>query len=129
MHGINAPASELNSDIKKIDWFCFIYYLAVPRSTLGHHRGDSFTHLVLITACFSVFEPHITRSPARTSQKGSLVLIVPSKLKKIFPIKNLKRHYILLWSSREMKLFGGHLGFTLDFKLTFKEHHNHVLKK
>ena len=30
----------------------FICYLAVPRPTLGHFRGDSLTHRMLITGLF-----------------------------------------------------------------------------
>ena len=39
----------------------FNYYLAAPRPTLGHYRGDSFTHPMLITA-FYIFGPKVTGS-------------------------------------------------------------------
>ena len=46
---------------------CFLFYffnsyLAVPQSTLGHYRGDSFTHPVLI-ATFPQFRPKGHRKP------------------------------------------------------------------
>ena len=34
-------------------------YLTVPRPTLGHYRGDSLTHPMLITA-FCIFDPRVT---------------------------------------------------------------------
>ena len=42
----------------------FIYYLAALRSALGHHRGDSFTNPMLITALRvdSNFDPKVIRS-------------------------------------------------------------------
>ena len=41
--------------------FFFNCYLAVPRPTLGHYRGDSLTHPMLITA-FYMFDPKVTES-------------------------------------------------------------------
>ena len=53
-------ASELESDLRDtVDWgrrwpffffFFFNCYLAAPRPTSGHYRGDSLTHPMLITA-------------------------------------------------------------------------------
>ena len=34
-------------------YFFFNCYLAAPRPTLGHYRGDSFTHRMLTTAVFT----------------------------------------------------------------------------
>ena len=39
----------------------FNYYLAAPRPTLGHYRGGSFTHPMLITA-FLHNQPKVTGS-------------------------------------------------------------------
>ena len=36
-------------------------YLAAPRPTLGHYRGESLTHPMLITA-FYIFDPKVTGS-------------------------------------------------------------------
>ena len=41
--------------------FFFHYYLANPGPTLGHYRGDSLTHPMLITA-FYIFDPKVTGS-------------------------------------------------------------------
>ena len=41
--------------------FFFNYYLAAPRPTSGHYRGDSLTHPMLITA-FYIFDPKVTGS-------------------------------------------------------------------
>ena len=41
--------------------FFFNCYLAAPRPTLGHYRGDSLTHPMLITA-FYIFDPKVTGS-------------------------------------------------------------------
>ena len=40
----------------------FIYYQAVPRPTLNHYRGNSFTHSMLITARLSIVDPKVTGS-------------------------------------------------------------------
>ena len=56
-------------------WFILQYllffncYLAAPRPTLSHYRGDSLTHPMLITA-FYIFEPKVTGSLA--TRFGSL---------------------------------------------------------
>ena len=42
-------------------FFFFNCYLAAPRPTLGHYRGDSLTHPMLITA-FYIFDPRVTGS-------------------------------------------------------------------
>ena len=42
-------------------YLCFNCYLAAPRPTLGHYRGDSLTHPMLITA-FYIFDPRVTGS-------------------------------------------------------------------
>ena len=42
--------------------FFFNCYLAVPRPTLGHSRGDSLTNPMLITA-FSTIQPEGHREP------------------------------------------------------------------
>ena len=39
----------------------FNYYLAAPRPTSGHYRGDSLTDPMLITA-FYIFDPKVTGS-------------------------------------------------------------------
>ena len=49
--------------------FFFNCYLAAPRPTLGHYRGDSLTHPMLITA-FLHFRPEGHREPR--SKVGSL---------------------------------------------------------
>ena len=41
----------------------FNCYLAAPRPTLGHYRGDSLTHPMLITAFFLHFRPEGHREP------------------------------------------------------------------
>ena len=53
----------LSKQIKKEHYIIYIFncYLAAPRPTLGHYRGDSLTHLMLITA-FYIFDPKVTRS-------------------------------------------------------------------
>ena len=40
-----------------LPYFFFNCYLAAPRPTLGHYRGDSLTHPMLITAFFYIFDP------------------------------------------------------------------------
>ena len=54
---------DLNSysENAKIAIFFFNCYLAAPRPTLGHYRGDSLTHPMLITA-FYIFDPRVTGS-------------------------------------------------------------------
>ena len=42
-------------------FFFFNCYLAAPWPTLGHYRGDSLTHPMLITA-FYIFNPKVTGS-------------------------------------------------------------------
>ena len=44
-------------------WFHFFFncYLAAPRPNLGHYRGDSLTHPMLITAFYN-FDPKVTGS-------------------------------------------------------------------
>ena len=39
----------------------FNWYLAAPRPTLGHYRGDSLTHPMLIIASY-IFDPKVTGS-------------------------------------------------------------------
>ena len=39
----------------------FNRYLAAPQPTLGHYRGDSLTHLMLVTV-FYIFDPKVTRN-------------------------------------------------------------------
>ena len=43
-------------------FFFFNCYLTAPRPTLGHYRGDSLTHPMLITAFFYIFDPKVTGS-------------------------------------------------------------------
>ena len=43
-------------------FFFFNYYLAAPRPTSGHYRGDSLTHPMLITAFVHV-RPEGHREP------------------------------------------------------------------
>ena len=50
-------------------FFFFNYYLAAPRPTSGHYRGDSLTHPMLITAFVHV-QPEGHREPR--SEVGSL---------------------------------------------------------
>ena len=50
-------------------FFFFNYYLAAPRPTSGHYRGDSLTHPMLITAFVHV-RPEGHREPR--SEVGSL---------------------------------------------------------
>ena len=50
-------------------FFFFNYYLAAPRPTSGHYRGDSLTHPMLITAFVHV-RPGGHREPH--SEVGSL---------------------------------------------------------
>ena len=52
-----------------IFFFFFNCYLAAPRPTLGHYRGDSLTHPILITA-FLHIRPEGHREPR--SEVGSL---------------------------------------------------------
>ena len=49
--------------------FFFNWYLAAPRSTLGHYRGGSLTHPTLIT-CILHIRPEGHREPR--SEVGSL---------------------------------------------------------
>ena len=61
--------SHLHSDFqfftihnsKLVFLFFFNCYLAAPWPTLGHYRGDSLTHLMLITV-FCIFDPRVTGS-------------------------------------------------------------------
>ena len=50
----------------QISWNFFFFflncYLAAPRPTLGHYRGDSLTHPMLITAFFYIFDTKVTGS-------------------------------------------------------------------
>ena len=50
-------------------FFFFNYYLAAPRPTSGHYRGDSLTHPMLLTAFVHV-RPEGHREPR--SEVGSL---------------------------------------------------------
>ena len=43
-------------------FFFFNCYLAAPRPTSGHYRGDSLTHPMLITAFFCIFDLKVTGS-------------------------------------------------------------------
>ena len=62
--------SHLHSDFqfftihnsKLVFLFFFNCYLAAPRPTLGHYRGDSLTHPMLITAFFYIFDLKVTGS-------------------------------------------------------------------
>ena len=45
-----------------LPYIFFNCYLAAPRPTLGHYRGDSLTHPMLITAFFYIFGPKVTGS-------------------------------------------------------------------
>ena len=60
----NIADRTVKNCIKKL-YKCFFFffncYLAVPRPTLGHYRGDSLTHPMLITA-FYMFDPKVTES-------------------------------------------------------------------
>ena len=47
--------------VKLMEFLYFYYYLALPRPTLGHYRGDSLTHPMLITEFYN-FGPKFTRS-------------------------------------------------------------------
>ena len=47
---------------KYIYIYIFNCYLASPRPTLGHYRGDSLTRPMLITAFFYIFDPKVTGS-------------------------------------------------------------------
>lgn len=56
---------EYHYSISFIVWvfkYFFICYLGVPRPTLGHCRGDSLSHLMLITAFLSFFDPKVIGS-------------------------------------------------------------------
>ena len=74
------PDKKANNILKKkmSEWqifffffffFFFNYYLAAPRPTSGHYRGDSLTHPMLITAFVHV-RPEGHREPR--SEVGSL---------------------------------------------------------
>ena len=45
----------------RVFFFFFNCYLAAPWPNLGHYRGDSLTHPMLITV-FYIFDPKVTGS-------------------------------------------------------------------
>ena len=51
------PYEKLGEPFINEKGYFFICYLASPRPTLGHYRGDSVTHPMLITA-FTYFYPN-----------------------------------------------------------------------
>ena len=59
----------INRILQYIYIYFFNYYLAAPRPTSGHYRGDSLTHPMLITAFVHV-RPEGHREPR--SEVGSL---------------------------------------------------------
>ena len=66
----HVPKKKLNKQQQKFFFFFFFnYYLAAPRPTSGHYRGDSLTHPMLITAFVHV-RPEGHREPR--SEVGSL---------------------------------------------------------
>ena len=69
---LNGPAGILDVAHPRGRFFFFFnYYLAAPRPTSGHYRGDSLTHPMLITAFVHV-RPEGHREPR--SEVGSLSL-------------------------------------------------------
>ena len=60
---------DQSSILRNIYIYFFNYYLAAPRPTSGHYRGDSLTHPMLITAFVHV-RPEGHREPR--SEVGSL---------------------------------------------------------
>ena len=75
---MQTPKKEMHSSsfqfvVLFLIFFFFNCYLAAPRPTLGHYRGDSFNHPMLITA-FYIFDPRVIGSLVAER----LVRIVPA---------------------------------------------------
>ena len=53
-------------ELKELKFFFFFFscYLAAPLPTLGHYRGGSLTHPMLINCVICVFDPKVTESLA-----------------------------------------------------------------
>ena len=86
MYYINATANGRSSDFNKVnDIVFFVYYLATPQFTLGHHGTASLTWCLSLQF-FSVFYPKVTGIPAYRSDV--VPLGIPAYRSDVLPLEN-----------------------------------------